>query len=62
MFEDILGGVSLAQKPKYYTDFKEVNTELQKNIQDAKLLVEFNNANLVQQTLKDIQMPIHSFH
>ncbi|MEK5758333.1 TfpX/TfpZ family type IV pilin accessory protein [Acinetobacter variabilis] len=52
MFEDILGGVSLAQKPKYYTDFKEVNTELQKNIQDAKLLVQFNNANLVQQTLK----------
>lgn len=52
MFEDILGGVSLAQKPKFYTDFKEVNTELQKNIQDTKKLVQFNTVNLVQQTLK----------
>lgn len=52
MFEDILGGISIAQKPQYYTDFKEVNLDLQKHIQDIKLLFQFNDTNLVQNVLK----------
>ena len=52
MFEEILSSISIAQKPQYYVDFRQVNDELKKNIQDTTLLVQFNDRNLVEKTLK----------
>lgn len=52
MFEELFSSISIAQKPQYYVDFKQVNHDLQKHMQDTKLLAQFNDINLVQKILK----------
>lgn len=52
MFEEILGNISIAQKPQYYVDFQQVNHDLRKHMQDTKLLAQFNDVNLVEKSLK----------
>ncbi len=53
LFNEVLGGVSLAQQPKRYVDFGQAKAQILQKAQDLKLLNQFNNqlvgANILKQ-------------
>lgn len=51
MFAEVLGGISLAQKPERYVDFAQVKPKIKQRAQPLALLDEFNAPNLVKTIL-----------
>lgn len=51
MFNEVLGGISLAQKPERYVDFAQAKSQIQKRAQVLKLLQQYNNKSVVEKTL-----------
>lgn len=51
MFAEVLGGVSLAQKPERHVDFAQAKEQIQKRAQKLELLQQYNNKNEVNNTL-----------
>lgn len=43
MFSEVLGGISLAQKPERYVDFVEAKKQIQQRAQKLELLQQYNN-------------------
>lgn len=51
MFAEVLGGISLAQKPERYVDFSQAKAQLQKRAQSLELLQQYNDKAVVEKTL-----------
>ena len=51
MFAEVLGGVSLAQKPARYVDFAQAKEQIQKRAQKLELLLQYNNKTDVDKVL-----------
>lgn len=51
MFAEVLGGISLAQKPERYVDFSQAKAQLQKRAQSLELLPQYNDKAVVEKTL-----------
>lgn len=51
LFAEVLGGVSLAQKPERYVDFSQAKAQLQKRAQSLELLPQYNDKTVVEKTL-----------
>lgn len=47
LFNEVLGGATLAQQPKRYVDFGQAKAQILQKAQDLKLLNQFNNPQLV---------------
>lgn len=47
LFNEVLGGVTLAQQPKRYVDFGQAKAQILQKAQDLKLLNQFNNQQVV---------------
>lgn len=43
MFTEVLGGISLAQRPERYVDFAQAKEQIQKRAQKLELLQQYNN-------------------
>ena len=52
MFEEILGGISIAQRPERYVELKQVKDQIQQRVQDLKQLIQFNESSQVESILK----------
>lgn len=52
LFDEVLGGVTLAQQPKRYVDFGQAKAQILQKAQDLKLLNQFNNQQVVANILK----------
>ena len=42
MFAEVLGGISIAQRPERYMELDEVKKQIQQRAQELELLNEFN--------------------
>ncbi|WP_017395435.1 TfpX/TfpZ family type IV pilin accessory protein [Acinetobacter haemolyticus] len=51
MFVEVLGGISIAQKPERYVPMAEVKHQIQQRAQDLELLKQFNDQQSVQKIL-----------
>lgn len=51
MFTEVLGGISLAQKPQRYVDFSKAKEKVQKRAQKLELLQQYNNKTDVEKIL-----------
>ena len=51
LFTEILGGISLAQKPEHYVDFVQAKSQLQQRAKNLKELNHYNNAQQVDRIL-----------
>lgn len=51
MFIEVLGGISLAQKPQRYVDFAKAKEKVQKRAQKLELLQQYNNKTDVEKIL-----------
>ena len=51
MFAEVLGGVSLAQKPARYVDFAQAKEQIQKRAQKLELFLQYNNKTDVDKVL-----------
>ncbi|MEJ5035931.1 TfpX/TfpZ family type IV pilin accessory protein [Acinetobacter johnsonii] len=51
IFTEVMGGVSLAQKPERYVDFVQVKSQLQQRAKNLKELNQYNNAQQVDRIL-----------
>ena len=51
MFAEVLGGISLAQRPERYVNFAEAKAQLQKRAQSLELLQQYNDKTFVEKTL-----------
>ncbi|MGB8695018.1 TfpX/TfpZ family type IV pilin accessory protein [Acinetobacter sp.] len=51
MFAEILGGISLAQKPERYVDFAQAKTQIQSRAQNLEDLKKYNDQKQVEHTL-----------
>ncbi|MCH7314054.1 TfpX/TfpZ family type IV pilin accessory protein [Acinetobacter sp. ANC 3882] len=51
MFAEVLGGISIAQKPERYVPLDKVKSQIQQRAQSLDLLIQFNDKALVQNTL-----------
>ena len=51
MFAEVLGGISLAQRPERYVDFSQAKAQLQKRAQSLELLPQYNDKAVVEKTL-----------
>lgn len=51
MFAEVLGGVSLTQKPERYVDFAQAKEQIQKRAQKLELLQQYNNKTDVEKIL-----------
>lgn len=51
MFEEILGGVEISQRPERYIELSKVKTQIQQRAQSLELLQQYNNKNLVKKIL-----------
>ena len=51
MFTEVLGGISLAQKPQRYVDFAQAKEKVQKRAQKLELLQQYNNKTDVDKVL-----------
>ncbi len=51
MFDDVMGGISIAQRPERYVDFFLAKPQIQQRAQDLDLLKQFNDQQAVQKTL-----------
>lgn len=52
MFDEILKGISLSQRPEYYSDLDQVRAQVKNRAQNINLLKRYNNKNIVNKTLK----------
>lgn len=52
MFDEVLQGISIAQRPERYIPFEQVSTQIKARAQDLVLLEKYNNKNDVQSLLK----------
>lgn len=52
MFTEVLGGVSLAQKPERYVAFEQAKNQIQQRKQKLELLTQYNSTQDVSQILK----------
>lgn len=51
MLAEILGGISIAQKPERYVEIEQVKSKIQQHAQDLALLSQYNDKALVQKIL-----------
>lgn len=51
MFAEVLGGISIAQRPERYVDFAQAKAQLQKRAQSLELLQQYNDKAVVEKTL-----------
>ena len=51
MFVEVLGGISLAQRPERYVDFAQAKEHIQKRAQSLELLPQYNNKTDVEKIL-----------
>jgi hypothetical protein len=51
MFAEVLGGISLAQRPERYVNFAEAKAQLQKRAQSLELLQQYNDKTVVKNIL-----------
>ena len=51
LFTEVLGGISLAQKPERYVDFVQARSQLQQRVRSLKELNQYNNAKQVDRIL-----------
>jgi len=51
MFDEILGGLEISQRPERYVDLSKVKQQIQKRTQDLNLLNHFNEKAIVQKIL-----------
>lgn len=51
MFGEVLGGISLAQRPERYVNFADAKAQLQKRAQPLELLQQYNDKAVVKKTL-----------
>jgi hypothetical protein len=51
MFAEVLGGISLAQKPERYVKFAQAKEHIQKRAQSLELLPQYNDKTVVEKTL-----------
>ena len=51
MFEEILGGVAISQRPERYMELDKAKSQIQKRAQNLALLQQYNEPDLVQKTL-----------
>jgi hypothetical protein len=51
MFAEVLGGISLAQRPERYVDFAQAKEHIQKRAQSLDLLQQYNDKAAVEKTL-----------
>ncbi|QPF38217.1 type IV pilin accessory protein [Acinetobacter sp. TTH0-4] len=51
MFAEVLGGISLAQRPERYVNFAEAKAQLQKRAQSLELLQQYNDKAVVKNIL-----------
>lgn len=52
MFEEVLGGISIAQRPERYVELKQVKDQIQRRAQDLKQLKQFNQSSQVESILQ----------
>lgn len=52
MFDEVLQGISIAQRPERYIPVEQVSTQIKERAQDLVLLEKYNNKNDVQSLLK----------
>ncbi|MEI1688434.1 TfpX/TfpZ family type IV pilin accessory protein [Acinetobacter baumannii] len=52
MFEEVLGGISLAQRPERYVELTVVKPQIQKNAQNLKALEKYNSKQRIKEVLK----------
>ena len=51
MFEEILGGVAISQRPERYMELDKAKSQIQKRAQNLALLQQYNEPSLVEKTL-----------
>lgn len=51
MFAEVLGGISIAQKPERYIEIEKVKSKIQQRTQDLALLSQYNDKALVKKIL-----------
>lgn len=51
MFAEVLGGISIAQKPERYVEIEKVKSKIQQHAQDLTLLPQYNDKALVKKIL-----------
>ena len=51
LFAEVMGGISLAQRPERYVDLKQVKPLIQQRSQDLELLKNYNDSNQVEKVL-----------
>lgn len=51
MFAEVLGGISIAQRPERYVDFSQAKAQLQKRAQSLELLSQYNDKAVVKNIL-----------
>lgn len=51
MFDEVINGISLSQRPERYVEITQVKTKIQQRAQEIKLLELYNDPQLVQKTL-----------
>lgn len=51
MFAEVLGGISLAQRPERYVDFAQAKEHIQKRAQSLELLPQYNDKAVVEKNL-----------
>lgn len=52
-FAEVMGGISLAQRPERYVDLKQVKSLIQQRSQDLELLKNFNDSDQVVKVLAE---------
>lgn len=50
-FAEVMGGISLAQRPERYVDLNQVKSLIQQRSQDLELLKNYNDPNRVEKAL-----------
>ncbi|MEC8887132.1 MAG: TfpX/TfpZ family type IV pilin accessory protein [Pseudomonadota bacterium] len=56
LFAEVMGGISLAQRPERYVDLKQVKPLIQQRSQDLGLLKNYNDSNQVEKVLAKYPM------
>ena len=56
LFAEVMGGISLAQRPERYVDLNQVKSLIQQRSQDLELLKNFNDPNRVEKVLAKYPM------
>lgn len=51
MFDEILGGIELSQRPERYVELSKVTDQIKKRVQDITLLNQYNDPRVVKETL-----------